>query len=73
MHAIRAALRFANRIGRAFSWLSPAIARLTVGLIFFQSGWGKLHDLDQVTSYFTDLGLAAPAFQARLVATTEFV
>jgi putative oxidoreductase len=73
MHAIRAALRFANRIGRAFSWFSPALARLTVGLIFFQSGWGQLHDLEQVTSYFTDLGLSAPAFQARLVATTEFV
>jgi len=48
--------------GGALRWLSPVIARLTVGLVFFQSGWGKLHSLDQVTSYFTELGLPAPAY-----------
>lgn len=63
----------AERIGGALRWLSPAIARLTVGLVFFQSGWGKLHALDQVTSYFTELGLPAPAFQARLASSAEFV
>jgi putative oxidoreductase len=67
------ALAFAERIGRALRWLSPTIARLTVGLVFFQSGWGKLHDLDQVTGFFTELGLPAPAFQARLASTAEFV
>jgi putative oxidoreductase len=61
----------ANRIGNAFSWLSPSLARLTVGWVFFQSGWGKLHDLQKVTDYFTQLGLPAPAFQAGLTATTE--
>lgn len=63
----------ANRIGNALSWLSPSLARLTVGWIFFQSGWGKLHDLGKVTDYFVSLGLPAPAFQAELTATTEFV
>ena len=63
----------AERIGTALEWLSPAVARLTVGLVFFQSGWGKLHDLEKVTNYFTELGLAAPAFQARLASTSEFV
>jgi len=63
----------ATRVGNAFSWLSPAVARLTVGLVFFQSGWGKLHDLAKVTDYFTELGLPAPAFQAGLTSTTEFV
>ena len=53
--------------------VAPALARLTVGMVFLQSGWGKLHDLDKVTHYFTELGLAAPAFQARLVSATEFV
>jgi putative oxidoreductase len=61
------------RIGNALSWLSPSLARLTVGSIFFQSGWGKLHDLGKVTDYFIQLGLPAPAFQAQLTATTEFV
>ena len=54
------AARLAERIGGALAWLSPAVARLTVGLVFFQSGWGKLNSLEQVTSYFTELGLPAP-------------
>ena len=61
---ITSAVRLAERVGTSLEWLSPALARLTVGLVFFQSGWGKLHDLDKVTNYFTELGLAAPAFQA---------
>ena len=61
------------RIGSALNWLPPTVARLTVGWIFFQSGWGKLHDLAKVTDYFMELGLPAPAFQATLVSTTEFV
>jgi putative oxidoreductase len=68
-----AAIRLAERAGAAFAWLSPALARLTVGTVFVQSGWGKLHDLAAVTRYFTELGLPAPAFQALLASTTEFV
>ncbi|MDB5051368.1 MAG: DoxX family protein [Fibrobacteres bacterium] len=55
-----------------FAWLPPLIARITVGWVFVESGWGKLHHLDKVTGFFTDLGLPAPAFHAHLVATTEF-
>jgi len=65
--------RLAERIGGALAWLPATVARLTVGLIFFQSGWGKLHNLAKVTDYFTELGLPAPAFQATLASTTEFV
>ena len=68
---ITAATDLAERIGKALEWLSPALARLTVGLVFFQSGWGKLHDLEKVTKYFTELGIAAPAFQARLASTAD--
>ena len=71
--SITAVAELAERVGNSLRWLSPTIARLTVGLVFFQSGWGKLHDLEKVTNYFTTLGLAAPAFQARLASTTEFV
>ena len=63
----------ATRVGDALSWLPPTVARLTVGWIFFQSGWGKLHDLNKVTDFFTQLGLPAPAFQAAFTSTTEFV
>jgi putative oxidoreductase len=70
---ITAVVELAERIAAALRWLSPPIARLTVGLVFFQSGWGKLNDLDTVTNYFTELGLPNPAFQARLASSAEFV
>ena len=70
---ITATTELAERVGHAFHWLSPTLARLTVGLVFFQSGWGKLHDLEKVTEFFTQLGLPAAAFQARLASSTEFV
>jgi len=63
----------AESIARTFSWLSPTLARLTVGLVFFQSGWGKLHDLDSVTHYFGELGIPHPALQATIASTAEFV
>jgi putative oxidoreductase len=54
------------------SWLGPLLGRLTLGLVFIGTGWGKLHSLDKVTAFFTDLHLPAPHFQAILVACTEF-
>ena len=55
------------------AFLGPTLARLTVGLVFMHTGWGKLHDLEKVTDFFTDLHIPAPAFQARLVACTELI
>ena len=54
------------------NWLPPLLARLTVGWVFVESGWGKLHNIPKVTEFFISLGLPDPAFQAHLVATTEF-
>jgi len=65
--------RFAALVAGGFGWLPPALARLTVGWIFFQSGWGKLADLATVSAYFAELGLPAPAFQAAMASTTELV
>lgn len=65
--------QLAASAARAFVWLPPLLARLTVGWIFFWSGWGKLHNLEQVTYYFEDLGLPAAGFQAALASTTELV
>jgi putative oxidoreductase len=63
----------AERIARTFRWLSPTLARLTVGLVFFQSGWGKLHDLESVAKYFGELGIPHPALQATVASTAEFL
>src|SRR5258708_7650387 len=68
--------RLHERIGagtQKLGWVGPLGARLPRGVVFVQTGWGKLHSLGDVTKFFTDLGIPAPAFQATLVATTELV
>ena len=58
---------------RRLAFLGPTLARITVGIVFLQTGWGKLHDLPRVIDFFTELHIPLPEFQARLVACTEFV
>jgi len=65
--------RLAKQVRERLRWLPPSAARLTLGWVFLESGWGKLHDLDKVIDYFTSLGIPAPRFQAPLVAAVEFV
>jgi|SRR5581483_128737 len=60
------------KLADKLSGLGPLLARLTVGVVFMTTGWGKLHGLEDVTKYFTELHIPAPAFQAALVASTEF-
>jgi putative oxidoreductase len=54
------------------AFLGPTLARLTVGLVFIGTGWGKLHNLGDVTDFFASLHIPAPGFNARLAASTEF-
>lgn len=70
---IATAADLAARIGNALWWLGPTLARIAVGVVFVQSGWGKLHDLASVTEYFASLGLPNPAFQAALASSAEFI
>ena len=46
-------LRTTGRLG----WLPPTLARLCLGLVFFNSGWGKLHGLP---SFSFTVGRAMP-------------
>jgi putative oxidoreductase len=46
--------------------------RLYWGVQLMQSGWGKLHNLDKVTDFFTSLGLPAPSFTATAISSLEF-
>jgi putative oxidoreductase len=52
--------------------IAPLLLRLVIGLIFIQTGWGKLHSLDNVTEFFTNLGIPMPHANAVVVACTEF-
>ena len=61
---VAGAAGLAERIGTAMRWAGPTVARLTIGIVFVQSGWGKLHDLEKVTGYFTELGIPMPEANA---------
>jgi putative oxidoreductase len=65
--------RLILRVSSGLSWLPPTVARLTLGWIFLQSGWGKLNNLPKVIAFFTSLGIPAPQIQAALAAGTEFL
>ena len=60
-------------IAERLSFLGPTLARLTLGVVFIGTGWGKLHGLDKVTDFFTELGIPAPGFNAVLVASAELI
>jgi putative oxidoreductase len=47
--------------------------RLYWGLQLAQTGWGKLHNIDQVTGFFASLNLPQPHLTAIFVALVEFV
>ena len=65
--------RLVLRVSSTLRWLPPTVTRLTLGWVFIESGWGKLHSLPKVIAYFGELGIPAPQFQAPLAAGTEFV
>lgn len=46
--------------------------RLYWGWQFAQSGWGKLHNLEHVTEFFTSLGIPMPHLNAIFIANLEF-
>jgi putative oxidoreductase len=58
---------------RQFDWMAPLMARLTLGILFMSTGWGKIHNLTQVTGFFRELGIPAPAFHATLVSYVELI
>ena len=55
------------------SWVGPLALRLSLGAVFLGTGWGKLHNLAQVTSFFTELGIPFPGANATMVAGIELV
>src|SRR5262249_44727889 len=65
--------RLVHSVSSRLQWLPPTVARLTIAGVFIETGWGKLHNLQKVIGFFTELGIPAPQLQAPLVAATEFV
>jgi putative oxidoreductase len=49
------------------------LARLSVGLLFLSTGWGKVHDIPKVTGFFESLGIPMPGLNAVVVAYSELL
>jgi putative oxidoreductase len=71
-------LRLRKLHGQFFHYIeylqSPFLlfVRLYWGWQLVQSGWGKLHNLGNVTDFFTSLGLPAPGAMAVFISCLEF-
>lgn len=63
---------FENAVSHLQSPLLLAV-RLYWGWQFFQTGLGKLRDIDKVVDFFTSLGIPHPVFTAHLVGGLECV
>ena len=60
-------------VARRLAWLAPLVGRITLGVLFVSTGWGKVHSLAKVTAFFTDLGIPAPGLNAHVVSFVELI
>lgn len=60
-------------IAQKLDWLGPLVARITLGVLFMSTGWGKVHNLAKVTAYFGELGIPFPGIQAPMVSFIELI
>jgi putative oxidoreductase len=73
MDAVLRIRRFMLVAADRLSWLPPTLARVAIGVVFVGTGWGKLHNLEKITGFFTELGIPAPGFNAVLASCAELV
>ena len=53
--------------------LALLLGRLSVGLLFLSTGWGKVHDIPKVTHFFETLGIPMPGLNAVVVGYSELL
>jgi putative oxidoreductase len=63
----------AERVVKRLDWLAPLLARVTLGVLFMSTGWGKVHNLAKVAAFFAELHIPAPAIQAAFVSYVELI
>jgi putative oxidoreductase len=63
----------ARSLADRFAWVGPLLVRISLGAVFIPSGWGKLHNLAQVTDYFVELGIPMPGLNATVTSVAELV
>ena len=59
------------KVESCLGWLPSTITRLSLGLLFLEIGWGKVHNFQKVIEYFTSLGIPFPELNAHVVGFTE--
>ncbi len=69
---VRWLIDWPRQVAGYLTWLAPPFARITVGYVFLMSGWGKLHNLAQVTENFIGWGIAHPRVLTPFVSGVEF-
>lgn len=68
---VRYLIDWPRGVARHLTWLAPLFARVTVGWVFLLSGWGKLHNLPQVTENFVGWGIPYPHLLTPLTSCIE--
>jgi putative oxidoreductase len=63
----------AEHIVKKADFIAPLVGRITLGVLFVSTGWGKVHSLAKVTAFFTDLGIPAPGLNAHVVSFVELI
>jgi putative oxidoreductase len=58
---------------KRLDWTWPLLTRITLGVLFASTGWGKAHSLEKVTAFFTELNIPMPGLNAVVVAYSELV
>jgi putative oxidoreductase len=71
-HALVARDKAVALLGR-LRGVALLLGRLAVGLVFLSTGWGKVHNVEKVTEFFTSLHIPAPGFNAVLVGWSELL
>jgi putative oxidoreductase len=69
---LRRALNQSLRLLGYLDWIPGLLTRLVVGFAFYDSGGGKLNNMDNTVSFFTDLGIPYPELNAAFVSRLEY-
>ncbi len=56
----------------ALAFLPPLLTRLAIGQAFYQTGGGKLANMENVIAFFTSLGIPFPELNAAFVSRLEY-
>jgi putative oxidoreductase len=69
---IRRACNLALRLLGYLDFVPGLLTRLVVGFAFYDSGSGKLNNIEKTVGFFTDLGIPFPELNAAFVARLEY-